>query len=176
MGVTFSLVIIRLSCPQKVESCHSHPPVFPSAIFPRCSNQFFSLDTDEVQHQHWPLPRSSNQLKTDRCFSGAVSGIGRNCSTKVFKLCPYFNCPVVLGNLFCSFSSDPTDYHWVSEKGLLQVKIKMIYKTCKLAKTFRKPTAEVSPEIIGKYSLTPLIMCSIIVCHKTITLLSIVTC
>ena len=93
-----------------------------------------------------------------------------------FKLCPYFNCPAVLGNLFCSFSSDPTDCHWVSGKGLLQVKIKMIYKTCKLAKTFRKPAAEVSPEIIGKYSLTFLIMCSFIFCHKTITLLSIVTC
>ena len=51
----------------------------------------------------------------------------------------------------------------------------MIYKTCKLAKTFRKRAAEVSPEIIGKYSLTHLIMCSFIVCHKTVTLLSIVT-
>lgn len=45
----------------------------------------------------------------------------------------------------------------------------MIYKTCKLAKIFRKPAADVSPEIIVKSSLTLLIMYSFIVCHKTVT-------
>ena len=40
----------------------------------------------------------------------------------------------------------------------------------------RKPAADVSPEIIVKSSLTLLIMYSFIVCHKTVTLLSIVTC